>query len=96
MNDLTTKIRNAAAFSEDKVLYEQSPEFIKCFLDGAEHQHAQNKWAFEALLIAYEAIDFVADYKSWSGPCTQPCFEKVKRAREQIAALVPKGDDCEF
>ena len=88
MSDLKTKIRNAAAFS---------PKEIDDFWLGkaeindyasAKHQHAQNAWAFEALLIAVEALKF---------ECGNRCAEQnpcnAKEALTEIAALVPGGKD---
>ena len=105
---LIDRIREAGELNlnEDRILYESSPAFIKCFIDGAKHQHAQSAWQREALLIAVEALKLspsgcnnAGQYgvlKIYPGQCAKskhacaPCLQKQKLT--EIAALVPKGE----
>lgn len=95
MTDLATKIRNAAAFDiQDKAsheLFEAMPQdtYRSMFAKGARYQHAQNAWAFEALLIALPILDEECYCHGETWDC-ESCEAKTK-----IAALVPstqKGD----
>jgi hypothetical protein len=80
MSDLTTKIRTAAAWDREKFDSEVTYN-SEGFVNGARYQHAQNAWAFEALEIAVDALDWHVKH---NGASTV--------ALDKIAALVPGGE----
>jgi len=92
VSDMIDKIRNAAAWDECAAFKAADDDYFQSlqFEKGARYQHAQTQWAFEALEIALGALD---EYAIICGGM-ESMFENTptKRAKEKIAALVPKGD----
>jgi hypothetical protein len=84
MTDLATKIRNAAELDggqlhknfrvETNEGYFIEPSLHYQFIQGAKYQHAQNKWAFEALALAVGKLEQLKE-----SVCVDETLEEIEK-----------------